>query len=74
MKQCIPLLISVLLHVYKQGFNVDYPLTLIVFIAFKGTNFYLVLLQLVLCRVAAIIISPYSIHSADYMYILLLVL
>ena len=31
--------------------------------------FYLLLLQLVLCRVAALKISPYIIHSADYIFI-----
>ena len=31
-------------------------------------NFYLLLLQLVLCRVAALKVSPYIIHSAGYIF------
>ena len=40
------------------------------FTAIKGTDFYLLLLQLVLCRVAALKVSPYIIHSADYILLL----
>ena len=45
---------------YPKLRNMTHALSLRVFIAFKGTNrfiFYLLLLQLVLCRVAALI-SP----------------
>ena len=35
-------------------------------------NFYLLLLQLVLCRVIALKVSPYIIHSSNYIFLLVL--
>ena len=43
------------------------------FSALKGSQFfYLLLLQLGLFRVAALKVSPYIIHSADYIFLLVL--
>ena len=45
-----------------------------IFTALKGSQFFifnLLLLQLVLCRLAALKVSPHIIHSADYIFFIL---
>ena len=51
-----------------------HPFLIIMFTALKGSKFYfyLLLLQLVLCLVAALKVSPYIIYSADYIFLLVL--